>query len=82
MSEFLMVIPEGWAEIEGDIDALIDSYGGEIAVMSALAESPNNIDTVIEPLGLPPAGSTVMGCRIFKDGGATRMWVQYGPTGN
>lgn len=31
---------------------------------------------------LPPPNMTVTDSRLFKDGGSTRLWVKYGPTGN
>lgn len=82
MSEFLMVVPEGWVEIDNATD-LIANYGGEIAVQDLLSRGEfNTIDTVIEPAGLPPSGMTVMNARMFNEGGVSRLWVQYGPTGN
>lgn len=82
MSDFLMVVPPEWTEVNGDIDALLDAYGGEASFQDSLSQGQSAVDTLIEPLGLPPLNMTVTDSRLFKDGGTTRLWVQYGPTGN
>lgn len=78
MSEFLLVTPEGWLEVP-NAQELITAAGGEVGVLDMLSQSPNTIDSVIEPLGLPPAGMTTGAANLFKDGGIYRLWVQFVP---
>lgn len=82
MAEFLMVVPVGWDEVAGDIDILLANFGGEASFLDAVTQGLGIVDTLIEPLGLPPPNMTVADFRLFKDGSTTRLWVIYGPTGN
>lgn len=82
MGEFLLIVPPGWIEIPGDIDVLTASFGGEMEVINLINQNPNNVDSILEPIGLPPQNMTVMEAKIYRDAGTLRLWVQYGPTGN
>jgi hypothetical protein len=77
MSEFLMIVPEGWVEIDHDIESLLSDAGGEAAFIDAAGQGMAAVDSLIEPVyGIEP-GMTTGDFRLFKDGGAYRLWVKF-----
>lgn len=77
MSQFLMVIPQGWAEMP-DAQAFVDLYTeaqlldltqrGELAAVEAMLQDGGHI--------APDAAMADF--RLFRDGGVYRVWYRLG----
>lgn len=72
MSEFLLVIPEGWTEI-ADPESIV-------AMESWLGCSLDEAREWLKARGdIPEDGFTVADKRVFKDGETVRLWVRIVP---
>lgn len=73
MSEFLMIVPEGWLEADtAPILATID----EVGLTYAAENEPGTIDALLGDTDQLPEGTTVVESRVFKDGGRLRLWFR------
>ncbi len=73
MSEFLMIVPEGW--IEADVDLLL-TVSDEGTLANYAANEPVSIDTLLGDTGQLEQGKTLSAVRLFKDGDRLRLWYQ------
>jgi hypothetical protein len=80
MSDFLMVAPEGWVEIENATD-IVDNWpsGSEDAVFSMIASGEfASLEPILEDNGLMPQGQTIVEAQAFKlVDGSLRLWVRF-----
>lgn len=77
MSEFLMVVPPGWAELENG-QAFVDEHTeaqlldlisrGELAAVEAMLQDGGHIQ----------ADAAMADFRLFKDGETYRVWYRLG----
>lgn len=77
MSEFLMIVPEGWAELP-DGQAFVDQQteaqlldliqSGQLAAIEAMLQDGGHI----------PMDAAMADFRMFRDGGAYRVWFNLG----
>lgn len=77
MGEFLMIVPEGWAELP-DGQAFVDQQteaqlldliqSGQLAAIEAMLQDGGHI----------PMDAAMADFRMFRDGGAYRVWFNLG----
>jgi hypothetical protein len=73
MSDFLMVVPEGWIAADmGVISTMLD----EVSLAYAAENEPATIEEFLEQTGQMPVNSTVVEARLFKNGGSFSMWFR------
>lgn len=73
MSEFLMVVPAGWAEL-ADGQAFIDTHT-EAQLLDILSQNDlGAIEARLQDDGLIPMDSHMIDFRMFHDDGAYRVW--------
>lgn len=78
MAQFLMVVPQGWVEVENATDLIV--AWGENGIWDSLAQHDwGTFDAMLEAAGWLPSGKTIGEAVVFDTGesGATkfRMWV-------
>ena len=75
MSEFLMVVPEGWTEVAPEAWAgmSLDDLSRWIAEGSFY-----DFDALLEASGQLPEGQAVVNARLFRAGAIDRLWVLFG----
>lgn len=76
MSEFLMVIPEGWVELENP-QALIDQAGAEWFAGVIANNTLYEIDQLLEQLGINRPGFVLDGFRLINAGAGYRIWASF-----
>jgi len=76
MSEFLMVVPEGWTGLADS--ALFLEQQGEQQILDLLArdEGYGAIEALMQDGGFIPMDASIADFRMFKDGIATRIWYR------
>lgn len=78
MSDFLMVIPEGWAEL-ATADAFI-AENTEVYILDLINRGDGwaAIEALLQDAGHIPATAALADFRIFRDAGAIRIWYLLG----
>ena len=74
MSEFLMVVPEGWIELQ-DVDAFLERHSAD-AVAGWISSELVSLDTALGDDGILPPGWTLTDARMFRDGLTFRIWYK------
>lgn len=79
MSEFLMIVPDGWTE-PADIEALLNNGGANPDEVSfwISQESWGDIETMLSNAVALPEGKHVMNAKIFRTDTGYRFWVLFG----
>lgn len=83
MSEFLMVVPPDWYEVQS-ATAVVDAFpGGEPEIQNFIASGEfAMIDPALEETGQIQPGFTIVDARMFPTGDQTerlRLWVKFAP---
>jgi hypothetical protein len=77
---FVMVIPEGWTEIE-NATQMIEAWGENGVISTIQQQAWGEIDSMLEAAGILPAGKTTAEARLFSAGetgdARLRLWVIY-----
>lgn len=77
---FVMVIPEGWIEIE-NATQMIETWGENGVISTIQQQAWGEVDSMLEAAGILPTGKTTADARLFSAGesGAQRLrfWVTY-----
>lgn len=78
MSEFLMVVPPVWTELT-DAQAFLDQHS-EAYIIDLIArnEGWGAIEALMQDGGQIAPDAAIADFRMFKDGGATRIWYRLG----
>jgi hypothetical protein len=79
MSDFLLVVPEGWTEI-ADVQVIFATASAESIQADITSEMWWEIEQAIDAAGLLPIGSTVIDAKLFDGGGGWKLWVKYSPS--
>lgn len=79
MSDFLLVVPQGWEE-PADIAALLNdgAVNPEEVSFQIAQESWGDIDTLLSNAGSLPEGKHVLNARMFRTEMGYRFWVLLG----
>lgn len=77
MSEFLMVVPGGWTELNA-VDWLDFSITAEALQHSFTQEGWEDIEQILGPRGEIPEGKRVIGGRMLMTNEGWRVWVLFG----
>ena len=79
MSEFLMIVPDGWTE-PTDIEALLNNGGANPEEVSfwISQEAWGDIETMMTNAVALPAGMHVLNAKIFRTDSGYRFWVLLG----
>ena len=79
MSEFLMVVPPDWYEVQ-NIEGVF-TYGDADSIQRNInAESFGELEQALIGVGEMIDGNiSVWGARLFNDGIGYRLWVRFGP---
>lgn len=72
MSEFVLVVPEGWIEIESP-DLIMSEESWINATRGEVTEALKGVGVIGED------GTAALDHRVFRDGGVLRLWVRLGP---
>jgi hypothetical protein len=77
MSDFLMVVPDGWAEVT-DGQAFVDQQT-EAQLLDLLSYGNlAAIEAMLQDGGHIPMTAAMADFRMFRDGGAYRVWYLLG----
>lgn len=78
MSEFLMVVPEGWYEL-ADAQAFVDTHS-EATLLDLISrnEGWTSIEALMQDGGQIAPDASLIDFRMFRDGSATRIWYKLG----
>jgi hypothetical protein len=71
MSEFLMIVPEGWLEINSPESTMSEE--------SWLNANPWEVTEALKSIGIIEEGYESKEYRVFRDDGILRLWVLVGP---
>jgi hypothetical protein len=71
MSDFLMVVPSGWTEVQ-DPEAIMSEE-------SWLNANSWEITEALKTAGIIQEGYESKDHRVFRDSGVLRLWVEIGP---
>lgn len=78
MSDFLMVIPEGWAELT-TVEAFLQEYDeAQLLALIAANDGWAAIEARLQDGGHIPATAALADFRMFRDGAAIRIWYLLG----
>lgn len=75
MSEFLMVIPAGWAEL-ADGQAFVDMHTEAQLLELVQSNQLASIEAMLQDGGHIPMNSAMADFRMFRDGSSYRIWYQ------
>jgi hypothetical protein len=77
MSEFLMIVPDGWGEV-ADGQAFVDQHT-ETQLQDLIARGElAAIEAMLQDGGYIPMDSAMLDFRLFRDGGSFRVWYLLG----
>lgn len=78
MSQFLMVIPSGWQEMQNS-SAFIEQHT-EATILDLIArnEGWGAIEALMQDGGYIAPDAAITDFRMFSDGDVTRIWYQLG----
>jgi hypothetical protein len=77
MSEFLMVVPVGWVEVP-DAQAFVDRHT-EAQILDLIGSNQlAGVEARLQDDGLIAPDASMLDFRMFRDGGACRIWVLLG----
>ena len=77
MSQFLMVVPEGWAELP-DAQAFVDLHT-EAQILDLIQRGESAaVEAMLQDGGHIPMDAAMTDFRMFRDGGAYRAWYKLG----
>lgn len=74
MSEFLMVVPDGYESV----DLSLFGYGEEDITRWIADRTWYDFDNALEVTGMLPAGKAVVDARLFRDRELLSLWVKLG----
>lgn len=78
MSEFLMIVPEGWTELT-TADAFLEQQGEQqIIDLIARNEGWAAIEALMQDGGFIGPTEAIIDFRMFRDGTANRIWYKLG----
>jgi len=77
MSEFLMIIPFGWAEL-ADGQAFVDQHSEAQLLDLIQSNQLATIEAMLQDGGLIPMDAAMADLRMFRDGPVYRIWYQLG----
>ena len=77
MSEFLMVVPDGWAEVS-DAQAFVDRHT-EAQLLDLIGSNQlAGVEARLQDDGLIAPDASMLDFRMFRDGVGYRIWVNLG----
>lgn len=79
MSDFLLVVPEGWTEIPN-----VPEWIGTVAPVEQLTfaiaqEAWGDIESILSSMVALPAGESVVQARLIQTDTGYRFWVKFVP---
>lgn len=77
--QFLLIVPEGWTEIENAQDFFQNHASMENINTYASDQTFWFITSAMDNAGLLPAGMMVTNAKAFDAGDGPRMWVVFAP---
>jgi hypothetical protein len=75
MSDFLLIVPEEWAEAE-NIGPMLEKYPPMLLLEIIERQSWGELDAYMEEYGFVPAGKTISAANLFSPNGEWRLWYQ------
>ena len=76
MSDFLMVVPEGWVEVPTDWIGASNDIVEVNNIMSA--EAWGDLENILALVGVVPAGQHVLNARFVTLSDGYHLWVLFG----
>lgn len=77
--QFLLIVPEGWTEIENASDFFFNHMTMENVNIYAAEQTYWFITGALDNAGILPVGMMVTGAKAFDAGDGPRMWVVFAP---
>lgn len=77
MTEFLMVVPEGWIEL-ADGQAFVDLHTEAQLLDLIQSDQLAAIEAMLQDGGVIAPDATMVDFRMFRDGDSYRVWYRVG----
>lgn len=77
MSDFLLVVPDGWVEIPNDPEWIGPVASVEILTFAISQEAWSDIDAILTSMVVLPEGKNVAQARLIQTDTGYRFWVKY-----
>lgn len=78
MSEFLMIIPPEWSELETADAFVAENTEAYILILANQDDGLAYLEALLQDGGHIPPTAALAGFRIFRDAGAIRIWYLLG----
>ena len=78
MSDFLLIVPEGWVEF-ADINALVNdgAVPADMVYFWIAQEVWGDIDTMLVNANHPTDGKLVTGAKLFSESDGYHLWMTF-----
>jgi hypothetical protein len=75
MSDFLLIVPEGWRELP-DAPEFVERHTAPLLIDAIEREAWGELDAVIEEVGGFEPGQTISNVRLLNGGAGWQLWYQ------
>jgi hypothetical protein len=80
MSEFLLVVPDGWTEVT-NLEQVFSWASPEAIQLDIAQELWYEIEQAMDFAGVMPAEHMILDAKLFDGGSGWRLWVRIAPIG-